>query len=322
MTYEEALDGLQLNLVTSLSRLREGPEQVWLPLTSGMDSRLILAAAREVDLPLKTFTQKYPLMQTADRRFPPQLARKLGYDHKLIEPAGFSRRRQEMFDVHTARHCVEGDRRFFAHKQWEAIPGSAVILRGAVFPLTRCLGHGGFPGPVVSDLLQAITERFHFREFHPGSYPHLAGVAEWVDWAARTPFPGLDWRDRFFLEQRTGGLASSVEQALDLTAYERIYIANCHSYLARALMLSPDIRCSSRHHVDLIRRMAPELLSFPFNPPDDAMVTFLYRLRDEWRELEARPRKRRYAAYVAQRGAGRGREAFARLRRDGDAAAN
>jgi hypothetical protein len=166
---------------------------------------------------------------------------------------------------------------------------------------------------VVSDLLQAITQRFHFREFHPDSYPHLAGIAEWVDWAASTPCPGLDWRDRFFLEQRTAGQASGIEQALDLTAYERIYIANCHLYLTTALMLPEETRRNSRHHIDLIGRMAPELLRFPFNPPDEAMVRFLYWLRDEWRELDARPRKRRYAAYVAQRAAVRARQALDRF---------
>jgi hypothetical protein len=313
-TYEEVLDALQRSLVTSLSRLREGVEPIWLPLTSGLDSRLILAAAKQAEVPLTTFTQQYPLMQTADLRLPPVLANELGYEHKVIGAAAFSRRRQDLFDAHTARHCVEGDRRFFAYEQWEAIPASAVILRGAVFGLTRCVDHRAFPSPVVKDLFQAITQRFHFREFHPNSYPHLAGIAEWVEWAADTPCPDLDWRDRFFLEQRTAGLASAVEQALDLTAYERIYIANCHLYLATAMTLSEDTRRNSRHHIDLIGRMAPELLRFPFNPPDDAIVRFLYKLRDEWREVNARPRKRRYAAYVAQRGVGRAGKALARSR--------
>jgi hypothetical protein len=312
-TYEQTLDVLQRSLVTSLSRLRERPEPVWLPLTSGLDSRLILAAAKQVELPLRTFTLKYPLQQAADRRLPPLLARELGYEHELIEPVAFSRRRQELFDAHTARHSVEVDRRYVAHRQWEALPAPAVILRGAVFGLTRCVDHRAFPSPLVSDLFRTISQRFHFREFHPDSYPHLAGITEWVDWAAETPFPGLDWRDRFFLEQRTAGLASAVEQGLDLTAYERIYIANCHLYLATALTLSQDVRRNSRHHIDLIGRMAPELLRFPFNPPDSAFGRFLYGLRDEWRELEARPRKRRYAAYVAQRGVGRARRALVRL---------
>lgn len=314
-TYEEALDALQRTLVTSLRQLRDGSEPIWLPLTSGLDSRLILAAAKQAQLSLTAFTQQYPLMQTADRRLPPLLAREVGYEHKLIPPARFSRRRERMFDAHTARHCVEGDRRFFAHRQWEVIPASAVILRGAVFGLTRCVDHRAFANPVVSDLLETISQRFHFREFHPDSYPHLAGAADWVDWSAHTPYPGLDWRDRFFLEQRTAGLASSVEQALDLTAYERPYIANSHRYLSTALMLPEETRRSSRHHIDLIGRMAPELLTYPFNPPDDAMVRVLYKLRDEWREFQARPRKRRYAAYVAQRSTSRGRDALARLRR-------
>jgi hypothetical protein len=315
-TYEEALDTLERSLVTPLSGLRDAATDTWLPLTSGLDSRLILAAAKRADLPLTTFTQEYPLMPSADRRLPPLLAERVGYGHKLIAAGGFSRRREVMFDTHTAGHCVEGDRRFIAHRQWEALPASAVILRGAVFGLTRCVDHRAFPNAVVSDVLDAIARRFHFSEFHPDSYPHFAGIAAWADWSADTPWPGLDWRDRFFLEQRTAGLASSVEQALDLTAYERPYIANSHLYLSTALTLPEELRRRSRHHIDLIGRMAPALLSFPFNPPDGATVRFLYRVRDEWREFEARPQKRRYAAYVAQRGAGHARQVLRRMHKD------
>ena len=298
-TYEQVLDALERNLVTCLGHLEARGEPMWLPLTSGFDSRLVLAAAKQAGIPLETFTQEYPLMSTGDRRYPPLLAHELGYSHTFIRPARFSRRREQLFDAHCAQHCVEMDRRFFAHKQWEAIPPPAQILRGAVFWAYTM--HRAFPNPVVGDLFQAICRRFRFDEFHRGSCSHFEGIAEWVDWVARTPHPGLDWRDRLFLEQSNAGWVSSVEQALDLTAYERFYVANSHVYMSTTLALSEETRRSRQHHVDLIRRMVPELLRFPFNPPDDTLVRLSLRVRDEWHELRARPRKTGYAIYVAKR---------------------
>ena len=310
-SYDETLDGLERNLITSLSRLRERPEAVWLPLTSGVDSRLILAAARQADLPLTTFTQRFPLMESGDRELPPVLAEAVGSDHRELRAGRFSRGRQALFDVHTAGHCVDGDRRFLAHGQWEMIPAPAVILRGGVFELGRCYFHRKFPEPEPGNLVESIAARFHFDEFHPTSRAHRDGIADWVAWTWTTPEAGLDWRDRLYLEQRIAGWVSSIEQALDLTPYERPYIANCHTYFSMVLTLPEAVRRDSRHHVDLIGRMAPELLRFPFNPTD-GRSRVARRLRDEWHEFAARPRKRRYAAYVAQRGVGRVRDSVRR----------
>ena len=318
-THEETLDALQRSLVTSLSRLRAGDEAIWLPLTAGLDSRLILAAARQADLPLTTFTQDYPLMESADLQLPPLLARELGYEHRQLRPGRFSRSRKALFDAHTAGHCVDGDRRFFAHGQWEMIPAPALILRGGVFELGRCYFHRKFPEPAAPDLVELLAARFHFDEFHPKSFAHHAGIAEWVEWTTTTTQPGLDWRDRLYLEQRIAGWVSSIEQALDLTSYERAYIANCHEYMSTVLTLPEAARRTGQHHVDLIARMAPQLLRFPFNPADGRSA-LSRRLRDEWHELAARPRKSRYAAYVAQRGAGRVRKSLARARARGSVA--
>lgn len=317
-TYDETLEALGRNLVTSLSRLRDRPEEIWLPLTSGIDSRLILAAATEASLPLTTFTQRYPFMESADRQLPPLLADAAGYGHTELRAGRFSPSRQRLFDAHSAGHCVDGDRRFLAHGQWELIPARALILRGGVFELGRCYFHRKFPEPQPADLLKVIAARFHFGEFHPRSCAHITGISDWVEWTATTPHAGLDWRDRLYLEQRIAGWVSSIEQALDVTAYERVYIANCHTYMSTVLTLPEAVRRASRHHVDLIDRMAPELLLFPFNPSDDRSRP-ARRLRDEWHEFSARPKKRRYAAYVAQRGAGRAKESIARLRREAGA---
>ena len=300
--YESALEELQRILVTSLDNLPRGEEQVWLPLTGGLDSRLILAAAKQVGVPLTTFTLRYRSMPTGDRVLPPLLARELGYEHRFVRPAASSRRRLELFDVHTAKHCVGIDRRYFARGQWSAFRAPAVVLRGGVFEVGRCFYYRKFPQAATGDLAGSIAARFRFPEFHADSAAHLAGIAEWAKWVERTPCPGLDWRDRLYLEQRLGGWASSIEQALDMTAYERAYIANSHLYMSTVLTLPEETRLAGRHHVDLVRRMAPELLRFPFNPPDDALVRLSFRVRNEWQELVARPRKAGYVDYVARRG--------------------
>jgi hypothetical protein len=298
-TYDQTLDVLEENLVTPLSHLRERSEAMWLPLTAGYDSRLILAASRRAELPLQTFTQEFPLMPSGDRNLPPLIARDLGYEHRFIRAGRLSRQRQELFDAHTAENCVEIDRRFVARRQWEALPSPAIILRGA--SLTRCTDQRVIPKP-VEDVLELIVHRFHLDEYQRDSYAHFDGIAEWLDWIARTPPAGMDWHDRFFVEQDTGGWVSAVEQALDVTAYERVYIANSHSYISNAMTLPKDLRRSSRHHVDLIRRMAPEFLGFPFNPPDEAVVRFAVSLRDEWHAARASSRKTRYAVRLARRG--------------------
>jgi hypothetical protein len=305
---EAVVDELQRVLVTSLSNLRERDDAVWLPLTGGLDSRLILATARHVGLRLTTFTHQWRLMPSGDRALPPRLAAELGYDHQFVPPGASSRRRRQLFDAHTAGHCVEFDRTLFSRGQWSAFAAPAVILRGGAFEVARCFYYRKFPEAATDDLAERIAHRFHFREFHPNSSAHFDGIAEWTEWVERTPYPGLDWRDRLYLEQRLGGWVSSIEQALDLTAYERFYLANSHLYISTALGLSEDARRVGRHHVELIRRMAPELLRFPFNPPDDALGKLSFKVLNEWRELSARRRKTGYAAYVLRRGIGRAKE--------------
>jgi hypothetical protein len=298
-TDEQRLSTLQRRLVGSLAAVAQRGERIWLPLTAGVDSRVILAGAKHVGLPLTTYTQTFPLMPADDRALARRLAASAGYAHEYIDPSPLSRSRRALFDAHTARHCVDIDRRFFSHGQWDALGTGSLILRGGVFEIGRCYYHSKFPGS-VDDLFEAIAQRFHVREFHPSSFAHLAGIAEWVDWIERTPCLSIDWRDRLYLEQRIGGWVSSVEQALDLTGSERVYVANSHAYMAAVLGLPEETRRRAAHHMELIRRLAPELLELPFNPGDGGAVVLARRVRDEWREFAARPRKFRY---VPQRGA-------------------
>jgi hypothetical protein len=93
-------------------------------------------------------------------------------------------------------------------------------------------------------------------------------LSQWIQWMSQTADHWLDWRDRFFIEQIAAGWLSAIEQSLDLTACERFYPANARDTISILLSIPADKRFVFSHHTDIINLLAPELLKYPFNPPD------------------------------------------------------
>lgn len=265
--YNENLQRLQTILVKGLKSLAALDADLWLPLTAGYDSRLILAAAIKAGITFRTFTQHYKGMSVADSVIPQELSRVAGVEHRIIESREYSERRANLFDAHTARHSADRDRQFLSHGQWDWAKETDVILRGVGveagcpraaryrFSATQC----ATDEPDVRGILAAYHER---------SNEAAKGLEKWHQWCLLTPNAGLDWKDRFYIEQRLAGWGSSIEQGLDLTLAERFPIASCRAFLENVLSVPDHIRATSQHQVDLICTMAPELLQFPFNPKD------------------------------------------------------
>ena len=102
----------------------------------------------------------------------------------------------------------------------------------------------------------------------PNGSTAAAGLAEWFRWVAATPHPDLDWRDRIFLEQRQAGWLAAKEQVFDMNRLERFPILNAAAIYARILGIDEARRRGSELQRALIGQLRPELLAFPFNPPD------------------------------------------------------
>lgn len=85
----------------------------------------------------------------------------------------------------------------------------------------------------------------------------VAGIREWLQWAIANPQEHLDWRDRFFIEQRQAGWLSSKEQLYDLTKLERFPILNAARNYALLLGLEESQRLGSLVQVELLRRLNP-----------------------------------------------------------------
>jgi hypothetical protein len=291
--YPELLDELESRLVTAMHRLAGAGGALRLPLSGGRDSRLLLAAATRSAVSVDAYTFEYDGMSRADRELPAGLAHAVGVEHRMISAGAVDADLLQIFDAHVAGLVVDIDRMFFARGQWSEIDGGAIDLGGGVFELARCYYHTKLP-PLAE--VSAATVAAAIGEHLATSHPE--GVAQWADWLVETPDADLDWRDRFYLEQRAGGWLSSIGQALDLVGPARVHVASCGALIEAALGIPEAVRRTGAHHEHLIRRLAPELARFPINPPASAGERIRGRAQREWQLFR---REERVGSYVAAR---------------------
>jgi hypothetical protein len=258
-------------LLTACRNIAALGAPVYLPLTAGFDSRTILAAAVAAGLRPVTFTMVKPDLSRADLEIPPKIAASLGLSHILIEPRSLDSSLRRQLDEHTAGNMVDADRDFISKGQWDSIPKSAIVLRGGCFEF----GKAYFDQKISSSLdIAAITAPLKIQNgFGPAwlskRQPLITkSLVEWLRWVGSAPEPNLDFRDRFYLEQRLGGWLADVEQALDITGTIRVHVAN--SRLAYSIMntASRADRKAVVYQKKIISRLNPGLIAFPFNQVD------------------------------------------------------
>lgn len=282
-SYEDVLGEVRQLLMTPLQRLEPRPgATIWVPLTGGFDSRLVLAAALRAGLSVRTYTNYRRGMSLGDSELPQRVARVAGVPHEWHRPGRLMPQAVQEYDLHSAGETAGIDRAYFASGQWDFAAPADVVLRGGGFEAGRCYYYRSFPtqtGP-NPPAPAAIAEALH----DPPGSPVSVALAEWIAMAQQNQVPGLDWRDRLYLEQRLGGWLSAVEQSLDLAFAERVHVANAAMTYALLLGLPQSVRSSSRHQRDLIASLVPALADLPFNPPEGAFgpwTRMRYRLRED-----------------------------------------
>lgn len=260
---EEKVDHVLSVIGTSLRRLTQPYETLWLALTAGYDSRTTLAAALNGGLDVRTFTVFHGGLSHGDRTIPPILAERSGVPHRFIRarhPARASRCRR--WDAHHGGTSVEIDREFYARGQYDFARENDVIVRSGCYEASKCLywslmnAGEGFPDAsyILHELgIKADAERER-------------AINEWRAWAQATPEPGLDWRNRFYAEQRMGGWLSATEQALTLLPARSLQPANSSAVISALWDFPLAARRSGEHQREVVARVAPELDELPYNP--------------------------------------------------------
>ena len=242
-------------------------------LTAGFDTRTILAAATAAKVDFHAFTDVHELLARADHDLPPRLAAEVGTVHRFHDNPGIDgvdvRARQAAIIAHmdraifhpTAAMCISGR----ADHMHDA---GLTIAAGHGFEIGRCAHWARFfrsglseRAPTASGLLRSF--------FSARPRPQSLWMDAMTTWqrSLTDPIPlDLDWRDRFYLEQRFGAWASTVQRTLDVLDGTFFYPANCLWIAHLLLQYSPRERRMGFAQRSAIGLLAPPLAQIPFNP--------------------------------------------------------
>jgi hypothetical protein len=253
-----------------------GFRQHFIGLTAGLDTRTVLAAACGARLDVRAFTAPYPTTQAPDLRLPPRLAAAAGIPHTLVRPAALdpatAEARWSAISEHMDGATYHPISQYLARCADSAMEdGASTFAAGNCFEIGRCIYWGKFARaglgeapPSAEQLLAVFMPRTNWR---PDPLPWWQRAAEaWIA-SLSEPVPlALDWRDRFYLEQRLGSWHSNVARQPDLLDSARFYPANSLWMFRLLLQPSPEQREQGFAQREAIRILAPRLLRLPVNP--------------------------------------------------------
>ena len=269
--FDKTLELVKKSLITTVQRLSQEAKgrKLWLGLTAGFDSRLLLAIARCAGIDFTTFTRIYPWMSMADRMLPSKLAQECGYKHIFLRNSTQKNNlifeRKQLVAEHSANHVSDGDVSPFTTGIRDGMEG--ISFGGHGWAIASGFGQlRQLPQTIHNTRITAeqIAELFG----EPINSSAVDGLCDWLEWILENPQQHLDWRDRFYLEQRQTGWLSSREQVYDLTNLKRFHVLNAARNYSLLLGLEESQRLDSLVQEELIRQLAPGLLKYPFNPPD------------------------------------------------------
>ena len=235
-----------------------------LSITAGLDSRLVLAAARNVkdELPFITVQQHMASADHADLTVPATLLDQLGLPHEIIDAAP---NMTPKFSQRCKRSVL------YAHDHYG--PDAEAILRhfsrtkaaltGSGAEVMRCPFQGMRWRSRFGNITPERLSQLEFETHHNFIDDHLR---DWYAAANKQKYVKL--LDLFEWEQGHGNWLAMTQLEFDIAWREIVTPYNCREVLTTALGVAERHRCAPDYTLfkRLIERLWPDVLSEPINP--------------------------------------------------------
>ena len=242
-------------------------------LTAGIDSRLTLAASREVSDRLRFFTYyRGDDVQTdlADRAVAEHLAARLGLDHRTLHLDSADEQFLQLCEAHSYyRHLPRAARRYVQ----EFDPSSDAHVRSNLSEIGRCFYRSTknvTAEPATGEDLASIYLRFSRQEVTPAARQRI--VEDFTDLHRVTRFAAAarlrSGRDLLYWEHRMGAWHALAVLESD-PAFESFSLFNSRRLLDVLLSVPEEERVRASVFHRIIAQGWPEVARVPINPRKD-----------------------------------------------------
>lgn len=231
-----------------------------LPLTSGMDSRVILSICKNIinEIPTYTFYHDNFTDDTADIVVPIKLSNKYGFSYTILKDLKLPERVIKAYTNRIGKNINKSEARnawtyynskFSKHKR----------LDGNISPLAKSNFGRDLP-ELMATPLYLVTKTHNY------SKENYKKVAKWCrDIKKYTKISKTSKYDLFFWEHRVGKwTANSYVNSNLLT--DSLNPFNCRELIETWLKVPRKNRCNGEIHKKIIEFNWPDLLDFPINP--------------------------------------------------------
>lgn len=249
---------------------KEYGENVWIPLTAGVDSRTCIAVAKMAGIKFGAYTALRTNIDHWDKKAPKIICEKLGIKHFYMNDIGKNdSEREKTYDLHCGGKVSVGtDRTQFIANNDVPNAKDSIVLWGTAWEFYGRNFWGTFK------IGKNNSERFDaWNHYSNGaicrSNIHEASLREWFDYVENHSMHTMDWRQRMYYEQRIGSWLSSAYQAIDLFDSDRISPVNCYDVFGILVNLvdrtfPSESRSDKRFQVRLINDFTPEISNIPY----------------------------------------------------------
>lgn len=238
-------------------------KNVYVALTSGNDSRVLLAALLESKVKFTGYTMEYGNISKGDRQIPEKMSKELNFPYTYIKKKKKAQcAAYDRFYTHTFYTLDETDREFYACGQFDDFDKNCLILKGGILDLCKGSAYRKFSADneLQKYLKMVSPDTVEYQKYN-------ALLEEWFQWK-RQHVSELDIRDQFTLEYHLGGWLANLQQFADMLDAEYVQICNCAYIISLICSYTDEERESREIYKTLYQMLYPEVGNYPVNPYD------------------------------------------------------